>query len=59
VPTERCSIEQSTEYCEGRVVSSDVVRGDLTDPKDGDDSFLRNPRVHMHLHCFKTQNFAI
>jgi hypothetical protein len=30
VPSERCSIEeQSIEYCDGRVMSSDVVRGDL------------------------------
>jgi hypothetical protein len=30
VPSERCSIEeQSIEFVDGRVVSSDVVRGDL------------------------------
>jgi hypothetical protein len=30
VPSERCSIEeQSIEYCDGCVMSSDVVRGDL------------------------------
>jgi hypothetical protein len=31
VPSERCSIEeQSIEFVDGRVVSSDVVRGDLS-----------------------------
>jgi hypothetical protein len=31
VPSERCSIEeQSIESVDGRVVSSDVVRGDLS-----------------------------
>jgi hypothetical protein len=30
VPSERCSIKkQSIEFVDGRVVSSDVVRGDL------------------------------
>jgi hypothetical protein len=33
VPSERRSIEeQSIEYCDGRVVFSDVVRGDLRSP---------------------------
>jgi hypothetical protein len=34
VPSERCSIEeQSIEYVDGRVVSSGVVRGDLSSPR--------------------------